>query len=263
MSDVNRCVHLYDTMAKRFAGTPLAPNQARVYAEVRDYISTCNSVNEALEKIKNSKYYTMQAQALMLDKMHSYALAARDNGMPALEKIYEDKYKEIEGDYLKAYETGYTQKAAAEWIKENNIISAFCSIYTAYIELICCGFEPAEINEKQKRLKDAFNALNNCNISFENVCANSHYRNLIPANDHGFNKFKSEAPIFANAAPDKRAYKDEFESEFNRIWADITSNKATVMAAGGQSNSLKKGACVAIPPKNKLGKYEFTLRQEE
>lgn len=263
MSDIKRCIYLYDTMAKRFAKTPLAPNQAKVYAEVRDYISTCKTVNEALEKVKNSKYYTMTTQALSLDKIRSYCLAAKDNGMPALEKIYEDKYKEIESDYLKAYDTGYTQKVAAEWIKENNTISAFCSIYTAYVELICCGFEPSEINEKQRRLKDAFASLRACNASFEDLCANDHYRRLIPANDHGFNKFKSEAPIFANAAPDRHAYKEEFDSEFSRIWADITANKAQVLAAGGNSSSVRKGACVAIPPKDKNGKYEFTLREEE
>ncbi len=262
MSDINRCIYLYDIMAKRFEKSPLAKNQARVYAEIRDYIKTCSSVNEALEKIKNSKYYTAAEQALMMDKMHSFAAAAKDNGMPELAQIYEEKYKEIEENYLKAYETGYTQKVAAVWIKENNRISAFCGIYTAYIELICCGFEPAEINEKQSRLIEAFKALYAAGADFNELCDNSHYRSLIPANDHGFAKFRAEAPLLANAAPDKSAFKAEFDSEFNRIWTDINNNKEQVLAAGNGAN-LRRGACVAVPPKDKSGRYEFTLREEE
>lgn len=264
MASINACVELYDLMAKRFAATGRTPNQARVYAETRDLIADCATVDESMKRIKNSKYYTAPAQALMLDKMAAYRDAARANKLPELEQIYDEKYKEIEQDWMKAYEMGYEKKVAGVELKINNLIDAFNKAYTAYIELLCCGFDKREIKRHQDDLIKAFTDMNNYGEPFGNLAAKEAFRNLVPANDMGFKKFVEEAPKLVNVAPDRSAEEAEFKEEFNRLWSVLSAKKAQVMEVGkGEMERVRYAACIAIPPKDKTGKYEFDLREEE
>ena len=264
MSSINACVELYDLMAKRFAACGRAPHQAKVYAETRDFIAGCATVDESMKKIKNSKYYTAPAQALMLDKFAAYRDAARANKLPELEKIYDEKYKEVEQDWMKAYEMGYEKKVAGVELRLNNQIDAFNRAYTAYIELLCCGFDKGEIKRHQDDLIKAFTDMNNNGEPFGNLAAKESFRALVPANDMGFKKFVMEAPQLVNVAPDRSAEEAAFKNEFNRLWPILSQKKAQITEVGkGEMARVRYAACIAIPPKDKTGKYEFDLREEE
>ncbi|MBR5336818.1 MAG: hypothetical protein IK152_02420 [Lachnospiraceae bacterium] len=264
MSDINKVHELYDMMARRFAACAHTPNQARVYAEIRDLIAGCSTVDDSMQKIKNSKYYTAPAQALMLDKMNAYREAARDNKMPELEKIYDEKYREIEADPMKAYEMGYEKKVAARDLKMNQKIAAFNDAYMAYVELLCCGFDKDEIDRHCRDIKKALEEMDRACESFASLAGQEMYRKLVPANDTGFRDFVSNAPGCAQNPPDRSHEKAAFEKEFNELWSSLSAKKGQITEMGRKElGKARYAACLAIPPKDRTGHYEFELRQEE
>lgn len=264
MSSINQVYELYDLMAKRCGKNKYTSHQAKTYAEIRDFIATCSSVDESMVKIKNSPYYTAAAQALMLDKMDAYRMAARDNNLPELEAIYDEKYKEIEKDYLKAFEGGYEKKVLAIEKKNSDLISAFSNAYNAYIEMVCTSFDNIKLSSLQRELKKSFDEFGRLGETFESLASKEFYRSLIPANDVGFKEFVDNAPSIMRNGLDASQDDAEFKEEFDKEWAVISANKARIIEIGkGELARAKNGAAVAIPPKDTKGKYTFELIEEE
>lgn len=264
MTSVNRVYELYDLMAKRCRMNKYTSHQAKTYAEIRDFIATCSSVDESLVKIKNSPYYTAAAQAVMLDKMDAYRKAAKDNKQPELEAIYSEKYKEIEGDYLKAFEGGYEKKVLGVEKKCSDLTAAFTGVYNAYIEMLCTSFDKTKIRHLQSDLKKAFDVIERNGETFEGLSNNEYFKSLIPANSIGFKEFVDEAPVLLKTGIDNSKDEAEFKAEFDKEWSAISSNKTRIMEVGkGELSRARNGAAVAVPPADRKGKYTFELVEEE
>ncbi|MCR4611393.1 MAG: hypothetical protein K5644_05800 [Lachnospiraceae bacterium] len=264
MSTINQVYELYDLMARRCRANKHSQHQAKMYAEIRDFIKDCSSVDESMVKIKNSKYYTAAAHALMLDKFDAYRQAARENKQQELEAIYDERYKEIEADYMKSFQTGYEKKVAAIEKKESNIISAFTSAYNAYIELLCTSMDKVKISQLQRDLKRAYDDITRVGETFEGVAANPFYRELIPANDTGFKEFIEQAPALMNERINTSSDEAEIQKEFDEEWKIISANKDKIISISeGEMSRAKLSAAVAVPPKDRRGKYTYELIEEE
>lgn len=58
-------------MAKRCESSVFSANQAKIYSEMVEFISDCESVEDSMQKIKNSPYYLGPSVALMKDKLEA------------------------------------------------------------------------------------------------------------------------------------------------------------------------------------------------
>jgi hypothetical protein len=88
----------------------------------------------------------------MLDKMYALRRVAIDNEMPELAEVYEKKYKEIEANYLNAYQgAGYAAKAQGIEKKYTDRAMAFAEVFVVYIEVLCSMTDKKEMRLKAKR----------------------------------------------------------------------------------------------------------------
>lgn len=111
MQDIDQAIELYKLMAKRCLDSGFAPYQGQVYTEMSDFMSDCTSAEEAMMKIKNSKYYLAPSVALMKDKLTALKNAALSHSMPIVADIYQHKLNEIDQNPAAIYETGYEKDA--------------------------------------------------------------------------------------------------------------------------------------------------------
>jgi len=190
MGDINKAINLYTLMYERCKENGFCEKQAEIYKEITKFISPCQNAYEAMDKIKNSKYYLAPSVAITKDRLIALKKAAYENNMPEIVEIYNAKLAKIDNDLNEIYDTSYEitiNNIKSEYLKT---IESFIQLYLSYIRLISTpSNDKIEIEDTYKDIKENINNLSKPSSSFKEVCKNSFFRNLIPCNDTAYKSF--------------------------------------------------------------------------
>ena len=187
MASLEQSIELYKLMRDRCMASSLCKNQAQVYSEMVDFISSCDSVEDSMRKIKNSKYYLAPSVALMKDKLEAWKKAANENEMSELVDVYNKKIDEINNDDQEIYASGYEQSAFKIKSDYINTMQAFSNIFVSYISYLC--------SEEEKDKNDILNQAHNLikpSTNFEELSKIQRFRNLVSLDDASYKKFVSD-----------------------------------------------------------------------
>ena len=264
MAGIEKAIELYTLMAQRCAREGLCPNQAQVYFEMADFMADCATAEEAMEKIKNSKYYTAPTGALIQDKLLSMKKAAEENNMSELAAIYSNKLHQIQQDETAIYDSGYEATAQAVKKKYTDTIDAFADIYRSYLRLSCCP--PSDRIEMEDAIKDircGASKLNLPSSDFSALAVDAHFRKLIPCNDAGYDLFvKTVADILGGSNGIQDAMEEEgaqIRNEFELCFEKVAAAKDEIQEAGRINLAKTKATKVYVTAPDTLdGAYTYS-----
>lgn len=228
--DINKCIELYKMMAQRCENSGLAKNQAKVYYEMIDFIADCDSVEDSMSKIKNSKYYFAPSVALMQDKLNAWKSAAIENDMPEIVNEINKKLSKIELDNSEIYVAGYEQTIQKYKNEYINTMQAFASIFDSYLAYVSTA-KDYNLSDLQKHIKNLKRPSNN----FEDLYKLKKFRNLIPVNDEGYKIFVGDIKNYINCGTLKSSViNDNFDIESNTkiAWDEIKDLKKDIIEIG-------------------------------
>lgn len=259
MGEIDKVLKLYRLMAERCEKSGHAPRQARVYREMITFMQGCPTVDEATDKIRNSKYYLAPSAALLQDKLAAFERASRENDMPDVAAVYQKKIEEIDADVAEMYETGYEVTARNLKIPYIQTYEAFSAIYDCYLTLSCCiATDKTVIENTMKELKEHLAKLTKPSSDFSELAARPAFRALIPATDAGYARFVRAVPQLAQKGPDFEAEKQEIQKEFKQALKLLKSEQAAVKGAGKTNRAkVKRSQVLVVAPDTKSGSYSY------
>lgn len=213
-------------MAKRCESSVFSANQAKIYSEMVEFISACESVEDSMQKIKNSPYYLGPSVALMKDKLEAWKTAALDNDMPELAYVYSQKIDAINADEQEIYVTGYEQ--TAQNIKSDylNTMQAFANIFVSYVTYLC--------SQDQTHKNDILNLSQNFkrpSSNFRELANIEKFRLLIPLNDAAYQKFVADVSSILSGN-EISTFKNDDDADIEDDWSDISAYKDKIIEAG-------------------------------
>lgn len=261
MNEIEMSLNLYEMMIERCVKSGLSPKQAEAYRGVKDFISDCRSGDEMMEKLKNNpEYYQRIAQGLVLDKLGASIKAAKDNGYDKLALIYEERYKEIEEDYSKAYITGYEGKVTSFYREHMENIRFFVDVFKNYLEFI--GPYPDE--KHFDSVLTSYDALKKKGFDFLTLTNNIEFRRCIVLKDADFVETANEIEKFVNTKFDNSERDKKLSETYEKAWA-ILKDKEELVKNLGEKEKQKtyRAAFFVIPPEDENGKYEFVMEEKE
>jgi len=262
LSNIDNAIKLYDLMAKRLDESGFAPHQAKVYAEMVEFMADCPTAEDAMVKIKNSPYYLAPSVALVKDKIEAKAKAAREMELPALEQVYLNKLKEIEGDEGAIYDSAYERTAQNIRIKDVQQKEAFLAVFMAYVDLMGCSIQPEEVNDKQKALADAFGELEKLGADFGALAKQPTVRRLVPVSDDVFSRFTKEALELRASLAGVPVGLDE--GPMQEEWKRLMEKKDAIQALGREClPNVGFAECLVIPPSDANGVYTYGYEERE
>lgn len=259
MNDIKRSIDLYNMMATRFEKSGRAPNQAKIYREIADFMADCETAEEAAVKIKNSHYYLAPSVAIIKDKLMIFSGVAKDNQLDDLALVYDKKLAEIEEDPGQIYEAGYERTAQNIKIKYSETIDAFCHIYEVYLILSC---DTAGDNEDKKsyinEISSSLSKLSTPSSDFGRLANISKFRELIPANDQGYDKFVQSIINLTNFDYIHAEELTDINSESELAWDDLNTVKDLITLNGAEYlDTIKKSRVTVVSPEDENGTYKF------
>lgn len=139
MLKLENSVKLYKMMHERCAASGFCEHQAKVYTEMVDFIAACDSVEDSMQKIKNSEYYLAPSAALVKDKLEAEKKFATQHDMQDLADVYDTKIREIDKDVNGMYTNDYSSKAQTIKSDYVNSLTAFGNIFVSYVTYNCSG----------------------------------------------------------------------------------------------------------------------------
>ena len=259
MGDITRALELYSLMAKRYEKSGYAPRQAQVYNEMVEFMKDCASAEEAAMKIRNSKYFLAPSVALMQDKLTVLEQAARENGMPELAKLYQEKIEEIEENTETMYDTTYVTKAQNLKVQYMQTYEAFIDVYNFYLTLSCTNvIDDVVVRDGIKDMKIALSQLIKPSSNFNELANLPRFRALIPVNDESYACFVNFIAKFNEQAVDFTEEKEEIQAEYDKTLALLANYENTIKAAGKTNLAkIKRSLVLAVAPQAKLGCYRY------
>lgn len=260
MKDIEKAVRLYEKMADRHRSSGYGDAQARVYREMAEFMQDCETVREAHEKIKGSKYYLAPGAALLQDKLAAFAKASAENEMADVAQVFEDKIKEIDADVNAMYELGYERKAMNLKIPYLETFEAFGRLYGHYLNLFHGNL--ADYTSADSALKDLranLAKLLKPDSDFSVLSRSERFRQLIPVTDEGYKIFAEQVAGVAKSDPDFSYKKQAQEEEFKKAKEALKSEKTAVVEAGNYNKAgLKRSQVTVVAPDSKEGSYTYT-----
>lgn len=260
MREIDQTLKLYGLLAERCEKSGHAPRQARIYREISEFIQGCETAEDAAVKLKNSKYYLAPGAALCQDKLANLALAAKDNGMPAVAAVYENKIAEIDSDIQGMYETGYEQVAQSLKGQYSQTYQAFAKLHDCYLALAASvASDKGAIQEALRDLRQTLTRLVKPSADFSELAAMTSFRRLVPANDLGYTRFIQAVPILADQGADYAEEERRIQAEYEQAVSLLDSHKETIIAAG-QANQKRTqlSQVLAVAPASKSGGYTYS-----
>lgn len=255
--NVTKAIALYEMMARRHAGSGHAPRQAQIYAAMAELMRDCETVQEAHEKIKHSKYYLAPGAALLQDKLDALLRASAENDMPDVATIYDEKIAKIDADVQAMYELGYERRAMNARIPYIETLEAFGTLYGHYLQLTCGNTaDDTAMNSARNDLNGALSKLSKPDADFSALAQREKFRQLVPVTDEGYEKFV-EGVIGGGA--DGSRVKERLDSEFAKTKAALRAEHKEIMETGRRSlANLRKSRVTVHAPDTKDGRYSYT-----
>lgn len=260
MLKLENSVKLYEMTRDRCGASEFCKHQAKVYAEMVDFIAACDSVEDSMQKIKNSEYYLAPSAALVKDKLEAEKKFALEHDMQDLADVYDTKIHEIDEDGSSMYTNDYSSKAQTIKFDYVNSLTAFGNIFVSYVTYNCSGEDVhvSDIKKQEGYIKYPVS-------DFAEVAKLDIYRNLVTLNDEAYNKFVSDVceilnggkvESFADLA-NEDAYDVEAEFEI------LSSNKEALQAKGEKWTSVSfENSHIAHAPTYDAGKDISNLKYE-
>jgi len=257
MSDIEKSIKLYEMMQGRCAKSGFSGRQAKVYSEMVELMKGCATADEAAEKIKNSKYYTLPSAALLQDKLAALAKAAGENNMPEVANAYSQKVVEIEADINEMHKTGYEQTAGNIRTEYLATYQAFGEMYSNYFILTSASaLDEKRITHARDDIKAAFGKLKKPSSDFKILATDKNFRQMVPASDAGYKDFVED--VSAGKEPDFAGEMTDIKAQHEQEWQTISANKEKIMETGkSYLAKTKQARMLAISPSSKTGKYTF------
>ena len=257
MGDIEKSVKLYEMMRDRCAKSGFSGRQAKVYGEMVELMRGCATADEAAEKIKNSKYYTLPSAALLQDKLAVLAKAAGENNMPEVADVYQQKINEIDADINEMHKTGYEQTAGnirAEYLATYQV---FGEMYNNYFILASASaLDEKRISHARDDIKGAFGKLKKPSSDFKTLVTDKNFRQMVPASDAGYKDFVED--VSAGKEPDFAGEMADIKAEYEQEWQTISADKEKIIETGkSYLAKTKQARMLAISPTSKTGKYTF------
>lgn len=261
MNDVEKSLKMYESMASRCAKTGLSPKQAEAYEKLIVFLSECKSGEEMMQKLKdNPIYYENVAKGLVLDKLFALEKAAKENGYTELEKIYNERYLEVEKDYSKAYVMGYEKKVNDFHRSHLEDIRYFVDTFINYIE-----YKGAYPDEKHfEDIKANYNALIKKGHEFKKLSGIEEFRKSIMLCDDEYNKYIMDVEELVKTSFDDSENTKKYQEIFDKAWS-VLKDKESIVKEIGRKEGAKtyRAAFMVIPPDDENGRYEFEMEERE
>ncbi len=259
MNDVEKSIALYTAIAERCEKNGLSNRQAAVYREMIDFMKDCDTVEAMSAKIKNSKYYTAPAVALILDRLDAHKKAAEEEEMPEIAEVYRKKMEEIKADVAAMYVTGYEVTARNYKAKYMSTLDAFGRIYRAYMAFVHAM--TTDKTEKESALKDMREAMSNLTLpsdDFLTLARLPKFRKLIATTDVGYGRFVQAVPKILNGEMDLSDEAHQEEQIAEAEWKEISQNKAQILEMGKENlQRIRRAKVTVIAPENAKGQYRY------
>ncbi|MBR4768933.1 MAG: hypothetical protein IK088_08150 [Lachnospiraceae bacterium] len=260
MSDISQILTLYRMMAERLEKSGRGARQAKVYHEMIEFMKDCASGEEAMVKIRGSKYYLAPSVAATEDMIIALRDAANDTGMKDLATVYDDKLAEIAADETAIYTSEYSERAKREKAAYLGTMEAFCFLFEDWSTLrMGNAKDRTAVNSTLGNMRTHMAALKKPSPDFRVLAADPAFRALIPLTDAAYGDFVREVPevLAMGGFPEKTA-PTVSEETFSREWAAVEASISEVEAAGRDYVSRTKEASVrATAPADVTGKYTF------
>lgn len=259
MAGIERALELYSLMAQRCEKSGADNNQARVYRELIDFMSDCQTLDEAIIKIKNSDYYLAPSVALMRDRISTLMNAADMNGMPEVAEVYAKKLSEIYQDVSAIYDSSFEVTANNLKARYVSTMEGFGQIYDAYVMIR--EREASDTNGIETALNDmrkGFDKLDLPTSDFQALCKIPSFRSLIPANDRGIERFMLEVPVMLTNGVNRQNELTQIKTSVDEEWEEVLKHKAEIMALGKENLSkIKNSRTTVVAPSDEKGSYSF------
>ncbi len=254
---------LYERMAKRMEESDKEIHQAKVYREILEMMKDYDDLEIFMTELESSSLYLAPSYAIVKDKCEAYRLAAIENEMMDVAKIYEDKLIELEENPVAVMEPGFYSKAGYLKGKYLEKMQDFVKLYMAYYQLKIAkagseGTYIEELNTYVNKLS-SYSGLGKFDGDFAQVSRLKEYRALIPATDEGYDKFIEETEKFLITSPN---YTEESKIASHRTqeaWEEINKNKAEIILSLEENTIAKTKYALEIylPPKDTAGSYSY------
>lgn len=257
-----KAVELYETIARRLEAGGHAPHQLKAYRDVLELMKSCNTLDEQMIKIKNSPFYTAVGEALMMDKLEAWKQAMETLHYDDAAKVLEEKIAEIEKDPTRAYSTGYEQKVMACVNRHSNIRSYLLEMAKSYMSVATMDPSDTLSSKEIESIKRNYSYLNNCNITFAQAVEDGKYTEGLGLTEQGMAKFAMDIPKIVNGTwSGEKAYPPE---NIEDAWNQLQQRKAELKAvAEREVAKTNRAACIAVPPADRNGKYQYAALREE
>jgi len=259
MATMEQVLTLYQHMADRCEKSGVAPNQARVYHEMIAFMRDCETVDEAMAKIKDSEYYLAPSVALIEDKIEALCKVAKENEMDEVVKVYEKKLEEIKKDASAIYDSTFYTTAHNLKTRYIQTKEAFCKIYEHYVRsCICVANDELEMNSVIKDMKEAFQKFDLPSKDFLTLSKLKNFRELVTTSDSEYAKFVETAILIKEKGFE---YKDELQKlteEAKASWDEVKALKEEIKKVGKHNASLSRWAnVIVVAPDGPQREYSY------
>lgn len=227
MEGLKKSIKLYSLMRDRCASSGFCNNQAQVYSEMIDFIAACESVEDSMQKIRNSKYYLAPSAALLKDKLEAEKKFAIENNMQDLVDVYSSKINAINEDIQNMYVDDYASKAQNIKSAYINSLTAFGNVFVSYVSYICSG-DDAHVSDIKKHIA----YIKYPNSNFAEVSKLENFRKLIPLADKAYGDFVGSVIEIVNGgsiasfADMANAENYDVEAEFSKLSDNVDALRA-------------------------------------
>ena len=247
MATMEQVLTLYQHMADRCEESGVSPNQARVYYETIAFMRNCETVDEAMAKIKDSEYYLAPSVALVEDKIEALCKVAKENEMDEVVKVYEKKLEEIKKDASAIYDSTFYTTAHNFKTRYIQTKEAFCKIYEHYMRsCICSANDEVEINSVIKDMKETFQNFDLPSKDFLTLSELKSFRELITISDSEYAKFVETAILIREKGFEYKNELQKVTEEVKAAWDEVRALKDEIKQTGKHNASLSRWANVVV-----------------
>lgn len=261
MSDKEKINELYTLMAERFENSPQGKCQAKVYREMLDFMKDCQTADEAMKKIRASKYYLAPSVAATCDMILALSKAAEETGMDDLKAVYDAKLREIASDETAIYTAGYQEKAKFEKAAYFDTLEAFSLLFRDWMSYRMSDKKDAIVmNSAAQDFRKHASNLKKPSGDFRTLSENPRFRALIPLDDALYPTFAAETELLLRGASLSKPEESVIPREvFEEEWQKIEQALPEIEDAGRDYLNKTREAKISVQaPFDVNGRYTYS-----
>ena len=252
---IKKAIALYEMMSARCLATGVAPNQAQIYAEMAEFMrNECDTIEQATQKIKNSRYYLAPSAALTKDKVLALLRAAEDDDIKGAAEVYRKKLAEIDQDPSSIHDATYLAAAHKYFIQHFERIHAFEEIHQRYLETEAC-FEEILLDNHHQAIRDAFNKLESYGADFVECSSQAAFREALSIDDEAYKRFVVVAVAYRTQPP---ALAQQYNEARERVKNMLEKLNRSQIEQNARNSRSAVGACLIVAPADEHGDYQYT-----